>query len=429
MKKIFVYLASVCAVLGMASCSEDKDPVLQTPTTFVLNEPAMQDQYIQLNETDALELVCSQPDYGYSAVAQYSAQMSFDKEFSNPEAIKDLKAIDATQARFLVKQSDVAVAMNELLGIEDEESFLAKYPNGMTPEKIYFRAVCQLDGVEGSRIESNVVSYNNVVGYFAIPQPGFIYLVGNMTLANWLEPSPANEAALNNYRLYEPKDAIGSGVYSAVIDMPAAPCFRFYTALTGWDEDSYGYQSKDEATDFTEFTDGEFTSAVVKGKGAFNFPNFPAGKMTVTVDMSDMKNITLTCVAGESEVTVAKYIYLMGSAEGWSAPEVANQDSYNNWRLADKTGDGIYVGEFDIPAETWYCRLAYSLSESDGWDNPAQYGPNANDGDNLDASFSNGKFSGNYVAGKGSWVFTDFPGGKVSITVDTNSNSIEFVQE
>ncbi len=426
MKKIFVYLASVCAVLGMASCSEDKDPVLQTPTTFVLNEPAMQDQYIQLNETDALELVCSQPDYGYSAVAQYSAQMSFDKDFSKPEAIKDLKAIDATQARFLVKQSDVAVAMNELLGIEDEASFLEKYPNGMTPEKIYFRAVCQLDGVEGSRIESNVVSYNNVVGYFAIPQPGFIYLVG--TPEGWVGPDAANAAHYEDWKLYEPKDAIGSGVYSAVFDMPAAPVFRFYTDLTGWDQDSYGSQVDDNPIEY-EFANDSYTGVIVKGKGSFSFPGFPGGKMTVTVDMSDMKNITLTCVAGESEVTVAKYIYLMGSAEGWNAPEVANQDSYNKWRLADKTGDGIYVGEFDVPAGDWYCRLAYSLSESDGWDNPAQYGPNANDGDNLDASFSNGKFSGNYVAGKGSWVFAGFPGGKVSITVDTNSNSIEFVQE
>ena len=31
------------ALLGAASCSQDRDPVLQTPTNFVLNVPAMQD--------------------------------------------------------------------------------------------------------------------------------------------------------------------------------------------------------------------------------------------------------------------------------------------------------------------------------------------------------------------------------------------------
>ena len=36
---------------------------------------------------------------------------------------------------------------------------------------------------------------------------------------------------------------------------------------------------------------------MVKGKGAFNFPNWTGGDMEMTVDMSDMDNIQLTIKA------------------------------------------------------------------------------------------------------------------------------------
>ena len=72
--------------------------------------------------------------------------------------------------------------------------------------------------------------------------------------------------------------------------------FRFYTSLTSWDADSYGSQVGDNPLDF-EFTDGQFSTRMVKGKGAFNFPNWTGGDMEMTVDMSDMDNIQLTIKA------------------------------------------------------------------------------------------------------------------------------------
>ena len=72
--------------------------------------------------------------------------------------------------------------------------------------------------------------------------------------------------------------------------------FRFYTALTGWDADSYGSQVDDNALDF-EFTDGQFSSRIVKGKGSFNFPNWAGGDMEMTVNMSDVENMQITIKA------------------------------------------------------------------------------------------------------------------------------------
>lgn len=416
-------MAATCAVLGMASCSQDRDPVLQKPTEFVLNVPAMQNQYIELTDGNVLELVSSQPNYGYSAVANYSAEMSLSEDFSTFETIVPS---DNHQARMNLKQADIATALCVLHGVDSEEAFATAYPDGVMPfEKVYFRAVCELEGVEGTRITSNVVAYDNIKGYFAVPVPGYIYLVGSPE--GWAGPTESNADHYADWRLFEPADAIGSHVYVGTFEMPDAPMFRFYTQLTGWDADSYGYQEADESTDFPDVT-GDYTGVLVKGKGSFNFPNVPAGKYTIVVDMSDMKNITFTMSAGEGgNVVVAKYIYMMGSLQGWDEPSVANADKYQDYRLADRTGTGIYIGEFDVPAGDWYVRFIPELAESNGWDAP-QWGAGVEDANN-DAAFTNGTFSASYVVGKGNWLFHMDAAAKVSITLDTNNNTVEFVTE
>ncbi|MDE6577567.1 MAG: SusE domain-containing protein [Muribaculaceae bacterium] len=416
-------MAAACAVFGMASCSQDRDPVLQKPTEFVLNVPAMQDQYIELTEGNILELVSSQPNYGYSAVANYSAQMSLTEDFASYETVEP---IDAHQARMSLKQADIATALCVLHGIESEEAFSTAYPDGVMPyEKVYFRAVCELAGVEGTSITSNVVAYNNIQGYFAVPVPGYIYLVGNPE--GWAGPTESNAAHYADWRLFEPNDAIGSHVYIGTFNLPAAPMFRFYTQLTGWDADSYGYQEADEATDFPDVT-SDFNGVLVKGKGAFNFPNLPEGEYTIVVDMSDMKNITFSLSpAGSGPVVVTKYIYMMGTLPGWNEPSPANEEAYKNFRLADRTGDGIYIGTFTVPAGDWYVRFVSELTDA-GWDTP-QWGAAEEDGNNVEASFTNGTYSSPYVVGKGCWFFNLADDTSVSISLDTNNNTVEFVTE
>lgn len=410
------------AVLGMASCSQDRDPVLQMPTTYTLNAPAMQDQYIDLQEGNTLELTSSQPDYGYSAVAEYSAEMSLTEDFAEAyelETTPDTKHL----ARFMIPQQNIAIGILELQNITDQEGFDARYPDGMGYEKIYFRAVCQLPGVEGSRIVSNVVSYNHVKGYFAVPVPGFIYLVG--APEGWAGPNEGNAAHYAPWRLFEPTDAIGSKVYSGVFDIPAGEAiFRFYTQLTGWDADSYGTQVDDNPVEYPELTDGQLSTALVKGKGSFSFPNWAGGKMTIIVDMSDESNMTVQFIAGEASVTVTKYIYLVGAISGWMAPEISNEAAYKNYRLADSTGDGIYTGEFAVAAGHVNFRFALELTD-EGWDNPNQIGIQTDDGD-VACSFTNGNFSGPYVPGKGNWAFEVENAGTIYMTVNTNNNTVSY---
>lgn len=281
------------ALFGLASCEQDRDPKYQAPTEFTLNEPSMQDQYIELTEGNTLVLATSQPNYGYSAVADYSAEMSLTEDFEKSMA---LEAVNPHMALINVKQEDVALGICKLSGVTNEENYKTVFPDGQKPMKVYFRAVCQLSGVVGSKITSNVVSYNFLQGYFAVPVPGYIYLVGKPE--GWAGPTQANEAHYAEWRLFEDNEAIGSKIYSGTFDINAGDAtFRFYTKLTGWDADSYGSQVDDSPIAFPNFTGGSLALDVVKGKGSFEFPNWPGGKMKVTVDMSNMKTITATVEA------------------------------------------------------------------------------------------------------------------------------------
>lgn len=404
--------------LGFSSCEQDRDPVLQKPTTFVLNSPEMADQYINLTPGEVLELSCTQPDYGYSAVAQYSAEMSLTEDFADSRA---LESKNATQARLQLDQAAIAVALCELNGFDSEDNY-----QDLGPQKVYFRAVCELSGVADTRIVSNVVAYNHIKGYFAIPTPGFIYLVG--APEGWAGPTESNADHYAGWRLYEPSSAIGSKVYSGVFDIPAGSAmFRFYTALTGWDADSYGSQADDNPIDY-EIVDGSFSGTIVKGKGAFNFPDWAGGEMTITVDMSDPGNMILTIQEGSHSVTVSNYIYLVGAPSGWIAPGIENEEAYKAFRLADNSESGIFTGSFACAAGHLNFRFATELNDK-GWDSTAQIGTQATDGDVACEFDGNNTFTGPYMPGKGNWAFELDADATISMTVDTNNSSVVFVKQ
>lgn len=421
MKKISLLLAVAAVAMGFSSCEEDRGPVYQNPTEFVLNTPAMQDQYIDLTEGNTLELVASQPDYGYSAIAQYSAEMSLTSDFSDPVGISPT---NPTLARMTFKQEDVAIGLCELLGIEGEDDFNAKYPDGMPYMQVYFRAVCQLDGVAGSEIKSNVVSYNHIKGYLAIASPGYIYLVGSPS--GWSEPNEANAEHYAAWRLFEPEDAIGSKIYTGVFTIPAGAEFRFYTELAGWGDDGCAWGigahevdgDKDDITD--EITAEGLEVKAVHGKGSWILSSWGGGEMTIVVNASDENNLTVTFYAGSASVVVTKYVYMVGNNGGWVDPVAGN---YEDWKLADTEGTGIYEGTFDFTDfteadGTLYCRFYQTLS---GW-GQAQWAANVADGDNTEVTSG---VACNTVVGEGCF-FMPVNGHKVSVVLDTNLDQVTF---
>ncbi len=185
MKKIFHIFAIASMALGFASCDEtwDDNPVLKTHdgviTSSFLNEPVMQDQSIMLTQTNGtgtFHLTCSQPDFGYAAIATYKVQVSLSPEFTDYREI--------TQAFYDCAQinpvnSDMAAALEYLAGVQTE----ADLPLPYQPLYIRLRSFIAQDEAHTQYL-SNVVKFNSVsADYLAIwvaDAPVDIYLRGGM---------------------------------------------------------------------------------------------------------------------------------------------------------------------------------------------------------------------------------------------------------
>ena len=255
-------------------------------------------------------------------------------------------------------------------------------------------------------------------GFFAIPSPGFIYFIG--AASGWKAPAPENAAALADWRLWESENAIGSGIYSAVFDIPAGQAqFRFYTELTkeGWDNKtaSLGAREANDDNEDITLTDGSYQGNYVLGKGNWQIPDWTEdGKLTIIVNTVEK---TVQFTKGAQQIYTPRYVYMVGNQAGWKEPSAANEADYEPWRLADLTESGIYTATFDFPADGWgndgatlYCRFYKELSGCVA----AQWASTT--GENYPVT------SGTAVAtaeGEGCFMMENAAGHKVTITLDT----------
>lgn len=285
-KYINILMLLTAVVFGLCSCEDDKDPVLQKPTEFVLNTPATANLYYQLASNGTLDLTFSQPNYGPGIIAKYFVQVSLDSSFSSYETLSE----EYTACSIQVPESSVAEAICKLRGITSEEDYTDE-----AARPVYFRMLSQVsdyltgDDASAYDIVSNVITLSQVKGYFALKLPGKIYLVGQPS--GWTEPSAGNAAAYADWILSEAADAIDSKIYTGTFEIPAGQfTFRFYKALTGWDAgDSVGSQADDNpvAIDWIEGV-GYNGAVVAPGKGSFQYADWTGGKIKIVVNLKTM---------------------------------------------------------------------------------------------------------------------------------------------
>ncbi len=299
--KIYTLAALAAMAVGMVSCSDVTEPVLNAKPDaagFKLNVPPLSDQYFELSENGTFEIVANgQPDYGFSAIVQYRTEVSLTEDFAEFKTLTPTGT--GTLARMTLKDADLAIALCELHGVTSEENYTDQ---GI--EKVFFRGVAFINGVDESYITtSNVVSLNKVQSYFALPQPNYIFCIGNY-VGDWIGPDEANATALKPYRVSESPEEIGSNVFHATIDFQTnAPIFRFYTHLNGWDKpndfapgegsDAFfslgasGGTDSDTPVTFPDFVAGSTLShQCAETKDSYSFPNY-TGVVIMTVDLTN----------------------------------------------------------------------------------------------------------------------------------------------
>ncbi len=365
MKQYISLMAGALMAAGLTSCVDTEKPVFQTPTTFTINTPGLQDQLLQttgdMDSKETFMLYCSQPDYGFATKCAYTAQVSLSGEFTDEEVNENgdvtkpasyvtISNQEGSSAAMRFKTYDLAVAMCQLLGITnpkdkdwDAEQAWADYiaNGGATEMKVFFKATCEITGVADSFIaSSNTVSYNKVGLSFANPKPGVIYPVGDMTcwtVANdpnsgvvkgnaFMEPRSANKDFYEDYKLIEPE--IGCKLYAGNYWMPATDDirpenkdkgndyttqFRFFTELVGWDHPASEIASN-VANFYVEsindkFSDGFNDGSIAKlnavyGDGSWGFFLDKTYAMTFVVSLEDSSKPVVWVKVGTWNVTV-----------------------------------------------------------------------------------------------------------------------------
>lgn len=296
MKKI---LSLALMVLGgfamLTSCSTDNDsnPTIKSPTKFSINESPVADQYIQLAQDNNVNLTWSQPDYGYNAFATYQIQVGLVKDGQVTWYEKDGQpkylATTYTVCNANISGEEISEVLCAIDGFKYAEDYVSQ-----GYREVAFRVYSSINTsmkaeVAGTGILSdNYVTFRHMAAYNAIKSPGYIYLVGNCT--DWQTPNAGNTEHYSAWRLFEKDDEIGSKVYYGTFELPAGAQFRFYRALTGWDQDSMGPQVDDAGVE-SAFTNGEFEGAIQtnKAKGTWLFSGFEGGTVEMMVDLNQNK--------------------------------------------------------------------------------------------------------------------------------------------
>ena len=188
-------MAVAALALSFSSCKEtwDENPVLVghegVQTVNFLNEPVLKDQPVMItndNSTGTFHLTCSQPYYGYAAVATYKVQVSLSEDFNDfielSQAFYDCSNINPVNA-------DIAAAIEKLSGVQSEDDLPMPY------QTMYVRLHSQIDqSPENTEYLSNVVSFNQVsADYLAIWVSGVpvnMYVRGGLPLASDWSPIP-----------------------------------------------------------------------------------------------------------------------------------------------------------------------------------------------------------------------------------------------
>ncbi len=320
----------VAMVLGISSCKQEDEPKYHAPTTFKINEPALKNQAfrtsMEMTDPATFNLFCSQPDYGYSAICSYSALVSLDPDAPVENWIS-LPNENASSASMAIKTFELGVALNTLLNVEDYADFEAR---GLYNQefKCYFKAVCEIPSIEGSRIvSSNTVSYDKVMINYAEKKPAWIYICGdveniNTGVANgFTAPSAANlETYMTYFSIYEPNDMIGEKLFVGSFNItPKADAvnpdtsdpsnvdqcaqFRFFTELLGWTADASLGSHEDDfyCLNTTDKWITGFSGSVVE-KGLGNWGVFVTEKTPITI-VVDLVNLKIFYKEGLHEVS------------------------------------------------------------------------------------------------------------------------------
>lgn len=181
----------VVGVCLFTACDDDNDsnPTLKSPTSFVLNTPAIANSHIELANSGKIIVTCSQPDYGFPASTDYSLEASLNADMNDA-----FEAVPAQKSVVLgIDAASLAASLTDKL--KSKGKVEADFPIDV---KVYLRAkavqtTAYGKAIDGTEILSNIVELSRVLVEYSLPPattPENFYVIGGFNGWKW-DTAPA----------------------------------------------------------------------------------------------------------------------------------------------------------------------------------------------------------------------------------------------
>ena len=304
MKNNKILTLALASLLTFTACEDDNDsnPVVQQPTTFQLNIPALAGHVYDLEQTSSISLTCQQPDYGYTAAVIYYTQMSLTNEWNEATSVEadDATYVELDGSFTTCQLSMDATAINRnIVKLAGYEGYEDVPTDGVS---LYVRSRAIL--ASGYECFSNVIELKVQPYYVALTaaDPELWYLIGGcIGDGSW-----GSEVGVAIF----PMSPVEGGIYDAVTGQGPLTYTGYFPEGTGFKLVKTPGQWADQ---WGSSANNSIDSPVKNDGGSGDFKVSASGYYTITLDT---KKDELKIEKADDQ-TVYPHLFIAGDFNGW----------------------------------------------------------------------------------------------------------------
>lgn len=430
MKKIFSYaLMMIATTVAFTSCEDDHDsnPVIETPTEFTINNPAVGDAVVDLDKSKTFNLTWSQPKFtsmDAPVSAHYQVQISptgtFEREFDTGLTLDENKGCDYasidetfTSCNADIPTKDIAKALQRVMRWEEDKvpaTFEAKMRVRAFVSNASQEIVSQV-------VSSNTIGFKCAPTYVELKDIDAImwYLVGNMFGAKWGSDIGVDALPMFKIPAYEYNKKTGAGEIEYINYFTSGE----YNDKVECDASGFKIQRSDFNWDYS--MNADITKEVKDRKGTIIYRNGDSkgDGGHILAPKAGYYKITLNTEKNEAKMEE----YKVSKPQNYGVIQIIG--SFNDWKsdvpMLPYNKEGVenhawyYV--MDVPAEGVQFKLRIAGSWDTNWGNATE---GAKDGDVVGVCNTK-KDGANIGLKKGKYVisFNDINGVISIVEVDT----------
>lgn len=342
MKKINILTSILVATALLTACEDDRDsnPTIQEPTTFVLNTPANAASNVyDLNQSQTVELTCTQPDYGYPAVVTYTVQVDLADKWTDETEATDASYLTlpstSTSAKIDANAQELNKAIVKLAGWASENEYDGE------PMNVFVRLYAHI-GANGYPIYSNSIKLKVAPYYMDISDavPATYYLLGDFIGdGSWGSTPGTAYFPMSLVKGYAYDANTGKGEFTYTGYIPANKGFKVVAVPGAWD-DQWGNDGSEGFTNLVNNQNSQNIKVTEAGWYTLHL-NTIENKLTMkatTFETAPVEYDAITLTYGSETVDMTKVT--MEHSHVWYADVTIESSCKAKFTSGDKTWGG-----------------------------------------------------------------------------------------